>query len=496
MSSVAALGLVAGCRERPKSAGVDDAKSAAPAIASSVTGAGPSAAGSASAPSAEPAPAEIETWALEQPPALRGIQGLFPIENAVLVTSGLRVGRLVDPGKIDWLGQIPDGGMVNDPNQITGLAGRHPDEIGVRYQRVRGRIAEPTYAPLTGKGRTLVEGEGGMRADLFGMVSVGASTVVGTATPLGGLSLVTVRGPARRFVFQTGKQAGCAGPVNGGSYGTQGFAIEPLALAGTPSGDLFSVGHRCGDGPLAIERWDEAGAGKSTLLEVPWESPAAGSGASFPQFLQTKDGPLYLYRRFREGLFAYKNGQFVEVAKLPKETAFVFLSAASPSELWALGPEGVAVRRGEASTFTSVARFRFRTSFQSAARTESGTWASIEQGPVVQLVKTVSESPTPGCATPFVYLYDVSPKNDAKYTFPTTQKALAAFPERESLTLVEAVIDGRRRLGVRSQTMARGEALLTYLQQAEAMKKERPRLLCLDVPEGRVIPGPRVAPTK
>ncbi len=108
---------------------------------------------------------------------------------------------------------------------------------------------------------------------------------------------------------------------------------------------------------------------------------------------------------------------------------------------------------------------------------ENGTfWASLNgvrrfrPGPAVPVPAT--------CSTPFVLLYTVSAKNDAKFTYPTTRKALATFPEASALGLVELNDQGKR-LGVTVTSTAQGEALIASLRQS--MPDEDPRLFCFDV---------------
>lgn len=91
-----------------------------------------------------------------------------------------------------------------------------------------------------------------------------------------------------------------------------------------------------------------------------------------------------------------------------------------------------------------------------------------------------------GCTTPFVYLYQVSEKNDRKFTFPSTRKALASFAEVEQLTLVEFHEAGGWRLGLKTASKEQAEAVVAHLRST--MKDEKPELRCYEPRNPRVIP--------
>jgi hypothetical protein len=80
-----------------------------------------------------------------------------------------------------------------------------------------------------------------------------------------------------------------------------------------------------------------------------------------------------------------------------------------------------------------------------------------------------------------VYLYEISSKNDKKFTYPTTRKALSSFPEVGAISLVEFEDGYRGRLGITVTSKAQGEALIAHLK--ETMKEETPRLLCFEPPK-------------
>lgn len=83
-----------------------------------------------------------------------------------------------------------------------------------------------------------------------------------------------------------------------------------------------------------------------------------------------------------------------------------------------------------------------------------------------------------------MYLYDVSWKNDAKYTYPTTRKALASFPAVSEISLVEYWED-KRSLGVMVKSREQGEEVVKHIQGT--MKDEAPELICYAPTRKRVI---------
>ncbi|WP_437912510.1 hypothetical protein WME73_36145 [Sorangium sp. So ce302] len=88
------------------------------------------------------------------------------------------------------------------------------------------------------------------------------------------------------------------------------------------------------------------------------------------------------------------------------------------------------------------------------------------------------------CKTPFVYLYDVALQNDAKFTFPTTRKALSTFPAVAQIGLVE-YYEGGQRLGVTVKSKEQGEAVIAHVKAN--MKDEHPELICYAPKNPRVI---------
>ena len=92
-----------------------------------------------------------------------------------------------------------------------------------------------------------------------------------------------------------------------------------------------------------------------------------------------------------------------------------------------------------------------------------------------------------GCATPFVFLYDISDKSPPGFDFPATRKALSSFPRVADISLVEFMHTSRRRLGLRVPSAEVGREAIKHV--VENMKDEHPELVCLDPKEGvRAIP--------
>ena len=86
------------------------------------------------------------------------------------------------------------------------------------------------------------------------------------------------------------------------------------------------------------------------------------------------------------------------------------------------------------------------------------------------------------CATPLVYLYEVSWKNEKNYSYPSTRKALSTFAEVDAINLVEFEDGNHRRLGITVSSKAQGEAVVAHVKAT--MKDESPRLLCFKPEKG------------
>lgn len=95
---------------------------------------------------------------------------------------------------------------------------------------------------------------------------------------------------------------------------------------------------------------------------------------------------------------------------------------------------------------------------------------------------------TDACATPFVYIFDVSKSAPADFAFPSTKKALATFASVKDVKVVEVMHQGKRRLGAHVKDAAMGRELVTHI--AANMKDEKPLLVCFSPSSEREITLP------
>lgn len=446
----------------------------------------PSASGSANAAGmkvqADEAKKPLETWGFQAVPKLSEADDLYPIENAVIVSAKYRLGRITDDeGTVEWLGRVPDGNPAIGPTRILGVYGVAPKDVDVRYQWNNGRAPEPTYFPLSGKGHSVITGEGGMYGYISGIARVRDTTILGTYGRETGHVLRTVRGPKLVRKLTTAKEAGCTAAELGPQIDEQApKAIGPNDLAGNDKGELFSVGELCEKRGPAVERWDAEG--KATILPIPWKKERV----RFARFLRGKGDKLWLFGTGELPLLEYRDGAFVALsAAFPDASAKPFVSL--EGELYAYTDEGV-FRLDETKTaFVPVAKLQYPKSILALTKAGDTFWVN-SRGRVGKLVPAASVDRRDDCPTPFVDLYRVSDNSDAKFTFPTTQKALASFPERDAIALVDSEVEGVRRLGVVVTSNAQGEALIAHL--ATTMKDEHPTLMCYQPKNPRVIPPP------
>ncbi|RYF47929.1 MAG: hypothetical protein EOO38_11170, partial [Cytophagaceae bacterium] len=139
--------------------------------------------------------------------------------------------------------------------------------------------------------------------------------------------------------------------------------------------------------------------------------------------------------RYKDGSFTFVEapaGPVVSIARSPRGQLYV--------------TDGEAIHRRDGEGWTLVGRFDWPSPYVSLLVDEQGgMWAGAMQ----RLREGPSLAMTPGCATPFVYLYDASDKNPSTFNYPSTRKALAGFAEADSLGLVEFTASGARRVGVK-----------------------------------------------
>lgn len=157
---------------------------------------------------------------------------MWAIDGALLFVHGNVVQRLDDKGTLTPIGKIPkDNAIAGEPNRIYDLAGSYPDSVDVFY-RTDGRSPMPTYAPLTGKGKTVLGGVYGSNGFLRS-ARIGESTLVASWGQMTPFKLETARGPKLVRNFQS--RATCK------PSGT-GPQILPVVMESTANGRLVSIG--------------------------------------------------------------------------------------------------------------------------------------------------------------------------------------------------------------------------------------------------------------
>ncbi|MDI1451424.1 hypothetical protein [Polyangium sp. 6x1] len=432
------------------------------------------------APVAErpPAPKVIPTLAAE-PFAPEGTRPelLFAIEGGLAVVEGLRVGRIVDGARIEWVGKIEDDNQWLGGSHIVSVYGRFPDAVDVLYQSNQGRAPQPTYFPLTGKGERFRVGDGGSAGAMVGVANVGESTLVAALNDEEGHLLKTVRGPRLVYKFTAFEEGGCKKEEEFRFLGHRGVlpAIPPRAIATTATGALMTVGLLCDKRGAVAEVWDKPG--KSRIIDLGgWIKDLD----YWPRFLKGSGDDFFLDASAKAPILRYRNGTFEPLPRLDKPFTNVFVS--SSGQLHA--SDGRTIHRYDDGKWTPVALLAWPTSFRAMALEKDTFWASAGMT-VLKLRETKSVAFEDGCQAPFVYLYDVAPQNAPDFTFPTTRKALASFEGAADLGLVE-VYEGARRLGLTVKSKEQGEAVIAHLKTT--MKDEAPTLLCYAPKNPRVIP--------
>lgn len=430
--------------------------SAAPAVASAAA----SASGSAARP---PEKGGIRTLVPEPFEPAKGMD-LYPIEGALMVAEGLRVGRIAGD-KIEWVGSVPDTNLALGGSQLNSVHGWWPDGVDVLYSSNNGRASQPTIHPLTGKGAAVTFAPGGGLGWYTGAARLGKTTVVGGYDFLSGYRIETLRGPGLPIRPILADKAGCKPDElqKQGLAHEGGIAVAFRAIAATDKGTLVTIGNLCerADSPAA-EVWDQPG--KSRIVELKEWIKEIGY---FPTLLRGKGDELFLGSN---PVLRYHDGKFEPLAKLDLPLWNLFVSPDGKLH----GISGRTIHRLDDGKWTPIASLPYRMSFREIAMDEQGTiWVSHDG--VSRLRASTEADVEGGCKTPFVYLYDVSWKNDAKYTYPTTRKALSTFPEVADISLVE-YWEGRRSLGVKVKSREQGEAVAAHIKAN--MKNELPELTC------------------
>jgi hypothetical protein len=425
-----------------------------------------SAAPSASAASAEREPAKngIPTLVPEPFEALKGMSAdLFAIDGALMVAEGLRVGRIVDE-RVEWIGKIPEENQALSGSRIASVHGYWPDSVDVLYTSNNGRALMPTFFPLTGKGESRNFGPGGLSGWITGIARVGKTTLVAGYTTMTGRHIDTVRGPGLPIKPISAEKGGCKEGEVEKAWGTgEPFAVPFRAIGATGTGTLITFGNLCEREKTPVaEVWDQPG--KSRIVDLHELVKDIGY---FPEVLTGKGDELWLAT---DPVLHYRGGTFEALPALEQPFKNVFVSPDGKLH----GVSGRTIHRYDDGKWTPVANLTWPMKLNTVAMDDKGTFWVSASG-VARLREGRGVEFENGCTTPFVYLYDVDWRNDAKYTFPTTRKALSTFAEISDISLVE-YYEGGRRLGITVKSKEQGEAVIAHVKAT--MKDEHPELLC------------------
>ncbi len=448
----------------------------------------PSAPASASVAPQPPPPHTIPVLQAEPfTPGGKKLDGLFSIEGALLVSSGNRVGHIEGLGHperaptVAWIGEIPKVTPSLGPNYIRSVHGRHPDIVGVVYANQNGRAPQPTYQPLVGKGGGYVVAPGGGWGSINGVAVFGESVVLGIDSMMTASQVLAVRGPKlARFVTKAADYGCTEKEVARSSWGPKRPAVFPHAFGGTPAGSLITVGSLCASRGAAAEVWG-VGEQKSKVLRLDkhWKRVSYSV-----RILPGRGDQAWLFSDPWSPVLRIEKGAVTAEPLLDRPIRNVFVSRAQ--ELHA--SDGRTLHRLGDNGWEAAARLTDDTEFISLALDSDGAvWGAT---PAVQRLvptKDRAEVEEDECTTWFVDLYAVSDKNDKQYTFPTTRKALASFPEASKLGLVEFQDRGsNRRLGITVESRKQGEAVTAHVRKT--MKDENPHVFCYAPKSPRKIP--------
>lgn len=444
-----------------------------PPAASSVVAVTPSASASSSARSASMPPKEgLPLLVPDAPiPATKGYD-FYPIKGAFLVRDGMRVGRLVDD-KIEWVGTLPE---INDSlggSYIDDITGVWPD-VEVAFSAMNGRAAQPSIFPMGGtKGRTVRFGEGGGIGWIRGIVHVDKTTLVAGSDMFMGSRFETLRGPGLVIKPITAEKFGCNPEDVRHQGGEFPIALPFSAVATTEKGTLVTIGDLCDKRKRpGAEIWETPA--KSRIVEL---GDLLKEFDYFPKIVEGKGDELWV--RFKSGLLHYRDGKFESIPAPMHKLSSLFVSPDGKFH----GISKRQLMRFDDGKWTPIARLPRGLEPDKIAMDEKGTiW--IDHNGISKLLEAEQDIADEPCPTPFVYLYEVSWKNENKYTFPTTRKALASFPDVAKIKLIE-YNDWGRKLGVQVESEAQAEALITHIKAT--MKDELPELLCTEPKHPRII---------
>lgn len=457
---VAALG---GCRDEGSTPKKEDP--VAPPSSASATTSGSSAAAIA--------PATVAVLGAEELLAApKGAGwGLYAIEGAIVVTEAQRVGRLVtgtneDGGAgatIEWIGKIPKGSPALGDNILGSVHGRWPDAVGAMYTSSNGRALTPTYMLLTGKQVAHTVAPGGGLGWIAGVATVGESVVVAGWSPWDATEIYTLRGPKLPRHALTQAEA-CKEDEYTKREPDPG-ALSFYRFGATSAGTFVALGGLCDKRGAWAEIWDPSGTPRIVDLRAWWKETGYAT-----RILTGPRDELWAVNGPWSPILHYLDGKLDALPDLDRPLRDAFVSPRG--ELHAT--DGETIYRVGDGRWTALAKLE-KPSTVSMLVLEGDTFLARSATGIARLRETARAPLSTDCAAPFVYLYEVSDKNAKDFDFPSTRKALAAFPEASSLRLVEFE-DGGRQLGVSVATRAQGEALVAHVKAT--MKDEKPRLLC------------------
>lgn len=439
----------------------------------------PSASASGGAVVEAPKPKETPVLGVELAPGDDTVDAVYPVDGAVLVAAGTRVGRVTEAG-VEWLGAIQAERPAFGPNAIDWVGGSYPDGVDVTYSNLNGRAPSPTYQPLTGKGDSSIFSPGGGMGWIAGVARIGETTLVSGYSNTDGYLIVHARGPKLERKSQTQKEAGCPDKPRGEyEFLPRPPAVPPYVFGATADGTLFALGTLCDDQGPAAEVWDPK-TGKSKIHKLGEWMKDIGF---LTKLLPDPGDVMWLAGDEGGPIVQYEAGTLKALEVPGEKVVDVFVS----TDRVLHASDGTTIRRLEKGAWVDVARLAWFTKLGSITAHEGTFWTTLGSGLAV-LRPTAPVAYHEECKTPFVYLYDVSPLSEPTYTFPTTRKALATFKDVDRLGLVD-FLEGNRRLGITVPSKEIGEAVIAHVRAN--MKDEDPKLLCYVPTKKRDIPiGP------
>lgn len=412
-------------------------------------------------------PPPIPTLVAEEVPAAKAKESfrLRLLGSHLIAVGSKTVGRVTEDG-IEWVKATiaPDSSALG-PTSIGRVSGRWPDRIDVLFSYANPRATVPTYWPLTGKGGFLAFAPGGGGGSIYGVATVGDTTLVAGWDYDGGNRIMTARGPVVRLSHIPSTKGCKPGEVEISEFTRQiPPAVDPMSFGSSGAGTVFSIGTLCNKGGLAAEIWDAKGESKIVPLKELEGSVSYGAD------IIPRTGDRAWIISYEKGIVSFDSGTFSLVPAPPKK-ADVFVS--DDDVLYA--NDGSEIYRRDGEQWVTVGKLAWSHALAGMQRYQNAFWGMMGEGQVGRLVPGESIEFRDGCATPFVHLYNVSYTAEPGYTFPTTRKALSSFADVEKVTLVE-YREGARRLGLAVPSKEVGLAAIAHVKAT--MKDEAPKLLC------------------